>query len=305
LNEVVGDMERMLRRLIGENIELRKRTAPDVGRVRADRSQIEQVILNLVVNARDAMPDGGTLLIETQNVELDADYQRGHPQVAPGRYVLLAISDTGCGMDEATQAQIFEPFFTTKEVGKGTGLGLSTAYGIVRQSGGTIWVYSEVGKGTSFKIYLPRVDAPAEVRAPVDAAPPQGGSETVLLVEDDGAVRALAYRLLRRAGYHVIEASDGLEAESVAAAYPGTIDLLLTDAVMPSLGGRELAERLLQKRPEMAVLCMSGYTDDAVLRHGIINEGAPFLEKPFTPDRLLRKVRAVLDGARMGAAVPN
>ena len=305
LNDVVGDMERMLRRLIGEDIELRKRTSPDLGRVRADRSQIEQVILNLAVNARDAMPDGGTLLIETHNVELDADYQRGHPQVAPGSYVLLAISDTGSGMDEATQAQIFEPFFTTKEVGKGTGLGLATAYGIVRQSSGTIWVYSEVGKGTSFKIYLPRVDAPAESAIAREVLPVEGGAETILLVEDDAAVRALAHRLLERAGYQVIAAADGVEAEGVAAEHPGAIDLLLTDAIMPRLGGRELAERLLVNRPELVVLCMSGYTDDAVLRHGIINDGAPFLEKPFTPDRLLRKVRALLDDSRQTAGAAS
>ncbi|HEX6070625.1 MAG TPA: ATP-binding protein [Longimicrobiaceae bacterium] len=297
LNEVVTEMERMLRRLIGEDIELLNHPGPDLGRVRADPGQIEQVILNLAVNARDAMPDGGTLLIETQNVELDSAYGRGHPQVAPGSYVLLAISDTGCGMDEATQAQIFEPFFTTKEVGRGTGLGLATAYGIVQQSGGTIWVYSEVGKGTSFKIYLPRVDAPQEAKTVVPARPAEGGAETLLLVEDDPAVRALAMRLLERAGYTVIEASDGAEALRIAAAHAGVIDLLLTDAVMPRLGGRELAERLLDRRPGMAVLCMSGYTDDAVLRHGIINEGAAFLEKPFTPEGLLRKVRAVLDGA--------
>jgi PAS domain S-box-containing protein len=297
LNEIVSDMERMLRRLIGADIELITRRDSDLGRVSADPGQIEQVILNLAVNARDAMPDGGTLVIETHNVELDPAYGRSHPQVPPGRYVLLAVSDTGCGMDAATQAQIFEPFFTTKEVGKGTGLGLATTYGIVQQSGGSIWVYSELGKGTSFKIYLPRVDAPGEVRAAPQVQAASGGAETILLVEDDVAVRGLARRLLRRGGYTVVEAADGVEALHAAEAPGASFDLLLTDAIMPRLGGRELAERLLERHPEMAVLCMSGYTDDAILRHGVISEGAAFIEKPFTPEGLLRKVRAVLDEA--------
>jgi PAS domain S-box-containing protein len=296
LNESVTELEKMLGRLIGADIDLTTKLAPDLGAVKADPGQIEQIVMNLVVNARDAMPGGGRLSIETANVELDEGYALAHAFTAAGPYVMLAVSDTGCGMSRETRQHIFEPFFTTKEPGKGTGLGLSTVYGIVRQAGGHVWVYSEVDTGTTFKIYLPRVDAPPSnrVHAPAPLLVRQG-SEIVLLVEDDDAVRGVATRILRRTGYTVLEARNGLEALRICADHSVAIDVVVTDMVMPELGGREFASRLQQSRPGTRIVFMSGYTEDAVIRQSLLEPGAAFIEKPFTPDGLSRKVRAVLD----------
>jgi len=296
-NELVANMDKMLRRLIGEDVELRTLLAPQLGAVKADPGQLEQVIMNLAVNARDAMPGGGKLTIETANAELDASYARAHESVRPGPYIMLALTDTGSGMTEEVKARMFEPFFTTKEAGKGTGLGLATVYGIVKQSSGYIWVYSEVGKGTTFKVYLPRVAEPAETLAAAPRAPkPRGGTETVLLVEDEELVRALARRTLARAGYQVLEASNGGEALLALERHQGPVHLMVTDVVMPGLNGRELAARLKPLRPEMKVLYVSGYTDRAIAHQGVLEPGVAFLEKPFAPDGLARKVREVLDG---------
>jgi two-component system cell cycle sensor histidine kinase/response regulator CckA len=298
LNSVVIDLEKMLRRMIGEDVDLRTALRPGLGRVRADPGQIEQVLMNLAVNARDAMPQGGKLTIETRDAELDEEYARGHAGVQPGPYVLLAVSDSGHGMTPEVQARVFEPFFTTKEMGKGTGLGLATVFGIVQQTGGHIAVYSEPNVGTTFKVYLPRVEesvSPAKPRTSVLAVPK--GTETVLLVEDEDAVRALVRIILRQAGYHVLEASDGGAALAMAGRHEGPIHLLLSDVVMPVLGGRQLAERLVALHPEMKVLYQSGYTDDAVVRHGILQEKVHFLQKPYSPAALAAKVREVLDGA--------
>jgi PAS domain S-box-containing protein len=299
VNAVVQGVERMLRRLIGENIELRTTLARDLGAVRADPSQLEQVILNLAVNARDAMPQGGKLTIETAHADLDEDYA---PATAgTGRHVLLAVSDTGTGMDEATRAHLFEPFYTTKEIGRGTGLGLATVYGVVKQSGGHIWVYSEPGHGSTFKIYLPTVaESPepvvtAEQLAVREAA---GGTETILLVEDEQIVRSLARRVLIQQGYTVLDAPAGPEALALSDAHTGEIHLLLTDVVMPGIGGRELARRFAARRPDAGVLYLSGYSDDAILRHGLLDPGTFFLQKPFTPQALTHKVREVLDAGR-------
>jgi two-component system cell cycle sensor histidine kinase/response regulator CckA len=296
LNAVVENLEKMLRRLIGEDVELFTVLDRGIARVRADAGQLEQVVINLAVNARDAMPKGGTLTIETKDVELDEAYAREHISVRPGRYVMLAVSDTGIGMSVETKSHMFEPFFTTKGKGKGTGLGLATVYGIVKQSGGYIWAYSELDRGTSFKVYLPHVEGA------VDAAPTRrkserqtGGSETVLLVEDEQAVRALVRRILERYGYTVIEASGAAQALEAARRHEGPIHLILTDVIMPEMGGSELAPRLAELRPDVRVLFMSGYTDDGILRQGLIAEGGHFLQKPFTPEVLARKVRDVLD----------
>jgi PAS domain S-box-containing protein len=301
LNQVIFETNKMLRRLIGEDIDLLIGLAPTLGKVKADPNQVEQVLMNLSINARDAMPRGGKLTIETDNVYLDEKYASRHVSVRPGQYVMLAVSDTGCGMDAETQKHIFEPFFTTKEVGKGTGLGLATVYGIVKQSGGHIWVYSEVGRGTTFKVYLPRVDQSAEELAPkTDDTQLQIGNETVLLVEDEELVREMAKEILQESGYQVLEASHGDEALLVACQHLGPIHLMLSDVVMPRMSGRELAERLTPLREEMKVLYMSGYTDDAIVHHGVLDEGTAFIEKPFTPQALTQKVREIL-GATLEA----
>jgi two-component system cell cycle sensor histidine kinase/response regulator CckA len=294
LNEVLLGMDKLLRRIIGEDIELSSVPPPDLGRVLADPGHIEQVIMNLVVNARDAMPKGGKLTIETANAVLDEDYVRTHLGSRAGPHVMLAVTDTGTGMDKAVQSRIFEPFFTTKEMGKGTGLGLSTVFGIVKQSNGSIWVYSEPGKGTTFKVYLPRTDAETEALKPGAPRTNVRGTETVLLVEDEDAVRRVARGILERQGYQVMEARNAGEALLICEKHAETIHLLLTDVVMPQMSGPEVAKRLMQTRPGMKVLCVSGYTDETVVRHGILEAGIAFLQKPYTPDALLRKVREVL-----------
>jgi PAS domain S-box-containing protein len=296
LNTILQDMDKMLRRLLSEDIELVTLFAEGIGKVRTDPGQIEQVILNLVVNARDAMPSGGKLTIETANVELDETYAHTHIEMKPGRYVMLSVSDTGCGMSPEVKEHLFEPFFTTKEKGKGTGLGLSTVYGIVKQSEGDVWVYSEPGQGTAFKIYLPRVEEEG-ITLPhgddKDSLP--RGRETVLLVEDELSVRGLAVQVLRENGYNLLEAANGIEALRMAQEYAGEIHLLLTDVVMPQMGGKELADRLKPLRPGIKVLFTSGYTDNAIVHHGVLEPGIDFLQKPFSPITLAQKVRKVLD----------
>jgi len=296
LNEVVSRVEKMLRRLIGEDVELR--TVPGAGlwSVKADPGQIEQVLVNLVVNARDAMPGGGVLTIETGNVFLDEEYSLGHLPAQSGHYVMLAVSDTGVGMDERTKSQVFEPFFTTKESGKGTGLGLSTVYGIVKQSGGYIWVYSEPGKGSTFKVYIPRTEERED--GPRKAVPPVEdlrGEKTVLIVEDEESILKLSCAVLGGYGYAVLAARGGEDGLRIAGKHEGEISLLLTDVVMPGMGGRELYERILQQRPKIKVLYMSGYTDKAIVRRGVLDPGTSFLQKPFSPISLARKVKEVLE----------
>ncbi|MCC6902238.1 MAG: PAS domain S-box protein [Polyangiaceae bacterium] len=296
LNQVASGLEKMLRRLLGEHIELELTLLPSLGLTRADPSQIEQVIVNLAVNARDAMPEGGKLTVETTEVTLDSEYVAMHPGVQPGQYVVLAVTDTGVGMDDSVRQRIFEPFFTTKAQGKGTGLGLATVHGIVEQSGGRVWVYSEVGAGTTFKIYLPRLAEGQEAeRNRAVAAARVGGSETVLLVEDEQPVRNIVERVLRAAGYRVITAQNGEVALTVAARHPGEIELVLTDVAMPKLGGRALVEQLTRVRPAIKALFMSGYADDAIVNHGVLDAGLHFIGKPFGVGELLRKVREVLD----------
>jgi PAS domain S-box-containing protein len=295
LNTIVKDLSQMLRRVIGEHIELATVGPPNLSPVRADPTQIEQVIMNLVVNARDAMPTGGRLSIETTGVELDETYAAGHIAVRPGRYVMLAVSDTGTGMDDATKRRLFEPFFTTKERGKGTGLGLATVYGIVKQSGGSIWVYSELGHGTTFKVYLPVADEAPQAAAPAEPAPrPLRGSETILLVEDEPAVRQLTRVLLERAGYRVIAAGNAQEAVEQFLSADAKIDLVITDVVMPGASGPALLKYLTERRPNLKVLFMSGYADDAVPALGRLDKDAVFLQKPFTGERLIKKVHEAL-----------
>lgn len=295
LNELVEDFEKMLRRVIGEDVEMRLALGKHAGNVRADPGQLQQVLMNLVVNARDAMPTGGTLILETTNADLTEQYAELHQPVVPGPYIMLAVSDTGTGMTPETKARIFEPFFTTKEKHKGTGLGLSTVYGIVKQSGGYIWVYSEVGRGTTFKVYLPRVDAPAdELHRPREPGT-VAGTETILLAEDDAMLRPLAKGLLEKLGYTVLAAENAAGALEAAEKHAGPIHLLVADVVMPGASGRELARQLERIRPTTKVLYVSGYTDDAIVHHGMLESGLNFLQKPFTPAILARKVRDVLD----------
>jgi PAS domain S-box-containing protein len=303
LNAVVSDLETMLRRLIGEDLELSTVLDPKVGAIKVDPGQIEQIILNLAVNARDAMPRGGTLTIETKNVFLDDQYAKTHVAVTPGPFVMLAVSDSGTGIDPQTRSHIFEPFFTTKEVGKGTGLGLSTVYGIVKQSGGNVLVHSEVGLGTTFKIYLPRTDeSPPLSERDTGSLGFLRGTETALLVEDEEIVRKLACQVLRLYGYQVLEAVEGMGALRICKSHPAPIHLLITDVIMPGMSGRELAGRLTELRPEMQVLYMSGYTDRGKLHQGFSDIGANFIQKPFSTDVLAIKVREVLD-ARRGAVL--
>jgi two-component system cell cycle sensor histidine kinase/response regulator CckA len=296
LNQIVLNLDTLLRRLMDERIEMVTRVSDNLGRVKADPAQIEQVIMNLVVNARDAMPEGGRLVLETCNVELDSNYAVDHVSVKPGRYVMLAVSDTGVGMDQQTVTHIFEPFFTTKEGGRGTGLGLSTVYGIVKQSGGYIWVYSEPGKGSSFKVYLPRVDEAAEeIPSTAAVSRAQRGTETILLVEDEEPLRELIQTVLTEQGYNVILSLDPQHAEQIAARFEGEVHLLLTDVVMPGISGRELAGRISARRPEIRVLYMSGYTDNVISSGGMLERGLAFLQKPFSPATLVQKVREVLN----------
>jgi PAS domain S-box-containing protein len=296
LNTVLRDLDKMLRRMIGEDIELITLLAEDLGRAKADVGQIEQVIMNLVVNAKDAMPSGGKLTIETANVELDESYVRSHVDVKQGHYVMFSVSDTGVGMSPEVRERIFEPFFTTKEKGKGTGLGLSTTYGIVKQSEGHIWVYSEPGKGTTFKIYLPRVNEPLEdIRKEVLKEELPRGSETILIVEDEEEVRKLAGEVLKRQGYRILETFNGDDALVVCEGRKGPIHLMLADIVMPGKSGSELAKLLKPLCPEIKILYMSGYTDNAIVRHGVLEKGVNYIQKPFTMEGLVRKVREVLD----------
>jgi PAS domain S-box-containing protein len=295
LNDIVESSEKMLRRLIGEDIEVQTTLASAPLTVMIDPGQLEQVMMNLAVNARDAMPTGGKLTLETANVVLDPEYARDHWPVVPGNFAMLAMSDIGCGMDEQTRALMFEPFFTTKAAGQGTGLGLATVYGIVKQSNGFIWVYSEPGKGTSFKIYFPLLDqTPEQYATKHHSEAPRGGTETILLAEDATAVRIAARQILERFGYTVLEAANGTDALGIAL-NGATIDLLLTDVVMPEMSGRELVDKFAKIRPNTKVLFMSGYTDDAIVRHGVLRPGTAYLQKPFSPDTLARKVRHVLD----------
>jgi len=296
LNAILEGTQKMLRRLIGEHINILTRLEPSLGRIKADPGQVEQVIINLAVNARDAMPDGGQLYVETSNAPLDQAYARLHPPLIPGAYVRLEIRDTGAGMDSATQARIFEPFFTTKELGKGTGLGLATVYGIVKQSGGYIWVSSELGKGTSFQIYLPRVEeavsAGQEERRPAGHA---RGKETILIVEDDAAVRSATRQFLQHGGYNVLEAGDGAQALATAQQHPGPIHLLVTDLMLPGGSGVSMGRQLASFRPEMKILYVSGYADHSMLHESLWSGKSALLRKPFAYQVLLQKVRALLD----------
>src|SRR6266851_5650944 len=305
LKEVVERTEVLLRRLIGENIQLAVSLEPSLGYVKADVGQVEQVLLNLAVNARDAMPNGGRLAIEARNVELDETYKEEHQQVIPGRYVMLAVEDTGLGMDRDTQLRIFDPFFTTKELGKGTGLGLATVYGIVKQRGGYIWVYSEIGQGSVFKVYLPRVGQSAQ--SPKREAEEEicNGSETILLAEDSDPLRAMAREYLESVGYTVLEAVSGKDALQRAKEFDGTIHVLLTDVVMPEMSGPELAEQLTLHRPGTKVVFTSGYTDDAIARQGILDSKVAFIQKPYRPRALAKKIREVLRDGPANVAAPE
>ena len=300
LNELVLNMETLLRRLIGEDVDLETRCASDLWRAQIDPGQFEQVIINLAVNARDAMPSGGRLTVETSNTNLDDSYVQQHPEVTSGEYVMLAVADNGVGMDNATQIRIFEPFFTTKEQGKGTGLGLAVCYGIVKQANGHLWVYSERGRGTTFKVLLPRAtEEETAVVARLPEPPSSQGTETILMVEDEPVVRKLAVRALTERGYRVLEAEDGPSALAVVEEFQGDISLLVTDVVMPGMNGKELADRLSTDRPDLRVLYISGYAEHAVVRQGVLVEGIAFLSKPFDLSELARTVREVLDKAHV------
>ena len=302
LNSLVMNMDKMLRRLIGEDIQLVTVLDQELWSVKVDPGMIEQVVMNLAVNSRDAMPNGGKLTIETANIVHDENYASRHISMKPGYYVMVAVSDNGCGMDKETQSHLFEPFFTTKEKGKGSGLGLSTVYGIIKQSGGNIWTYSEPGQGTTFKIYLPRVEKTARVYKPqVGPAIVPGGTETILLVEDEEAVRTMVSKILKNKGYTVLEAAHSKEAFEVCERHEGPIHLMVTDVIMPQMSGRELAERLASLLPEMKVLYMSGYPDNTIIQHGVLEPGTAFLQKPFTLSSLEVKVREVLDSSRPGS----
>ena len=303
LNTVIADLDKMLRRLIGEDVELRLSLNPNLGMTRADPTQIEQVIMNLAVNARDAMPQGGQLLIETSHTELDGSYTAARPDIQPGSFILIAVTDTGMGIPPDILPHIFEPFFTTKARDKGTGLGLSTVYGIVKQSGGSIYVYSEPGRGTTFKIYFPLIEEVAGLvrPRPAPAAAPRG-TETILVVEDEQAVRTLIRTILEAHGYSVLEAHRGKGALAILQERTEPIDLMITDVVMPEMSGRELAEFAIALAPSMKVLYISGYTDDAIVQHGVLGPGVPFLQKPFTHEALTRKIRDLLDERRDAAA---
>ncbi len=296
LNQVSAGVESMLQRILGEDIEFVQALAPDLGLVRADQGQIEQVLMNLVVNARDAMSEGGKLTIETSNVEIDDARAARHVAMKPGRYIRLAVTDTGCGMDERTKAQLFEPFYTTKEKGKGTGLGLSTVYGIVKQIGGIIWVRSELGRGSTFEIFLPRESSLKVTSTRLRAVTRQPtGTETILVVEDEEAIRKVAVRALESAGYRVLSAASAGDALQISSQHTGAIRLLLTDMVMPRMSGRALAQEMEQKQPAVKVLYMSGYADNEFIHHGVVDEGVHFIGKPFTTTDLAHKVREVLD----------
>jgi CheY-like chemotaxis protein len=295
LNSLLRGLEKMLRRIIGEDIELLTVLADDLGRVKADPGQIEQGVVNLAVNARDAMLQGGKLTIETANVELDEAYARSHVAVTPGRYVMIAVSDTGVGMTPEIKERVFEPFFTTKEKGKGTGLGLSTVYGIVKQSGGNIWIYSEPGPGATFKIYLPRVEELLTEEKEKEESGLFRGVGVILVVEDEEMVRKVVLEVLRKQGYSVLEAADEEDALLICQQYKDTIHLMVTDVVMPKISGPELAKRLVAFHPEMKVLYMSGYADNAIVHHGVLDKGVNYIQKPFTFDGLARKVREVLE----------
>jgi CheY-like chemotaxis protein len=295
VNTLLGQTEKMLRRLIGEDVELVMQLRPGAGNIKADPGHVEQAVVNLAVNARDAMPLGGRLTIETENVCLDETYARTHMGVSPGEFVMIAVSDTGHGMDAETRRRIFEPFFTTKEKGKGTGLGLATVYGMIKQTGGDIWVYSEPGQGSTFKLYFPRVAEPATDSAEGDGGlAKRAGNETILVVEDEKAVRELTVRILQQLGYVILTASSGAEALEIGRTHQGDIHLLLTDVVMPAMSGRHLADQLLQRRPGTKVLFLSGYTENTVVHHGVLDAGVNFLPKPFSRETLAKKLREVL-----------
>ena len=294
VNAVVSQTEKMLRRLLGEDIQLVFDLPAGIGNIKADPNQIAQAIVNLAVNARDAMPTGGRISVETANVDLDENYARTHMGVKPGPFVMIAMSDTGHGMDAATRQRIFEPFFTTKVQGKGTGLGLATVYGMIKQAGGDIWVYSEVGRGTTFKLYFPRVDEKVMDQTGSEPLPHAASGETVLVVEDEAAVRELTVKMMKQLGYSVLSAASGSEAVEISRAHPGTIALLLTDVVMPHMSGRQVADQLLASRPDLKVLYLSGYTENTVIHHGVLDNGVDFLPKPFSRETLGQKVRQIL-----------
>jgi two-component system, cell cycle sensor histidine kinase and response regulator CckA len=298
VNSVLIHTEKMLRRLIGEDVELSLQLGEDAGNIKADPGRLEQAIVNLATNARDAMPNGGRLTIETSGAVLDNEYARTHPGVRPGRYVMIAVTDTGQGMDRDTKRRIFEPFFTTKEHGKGTGLGLATVYGIIKQAAGDIWVYSELGRGTTFKLYFPQVAESAGEAGGQAAAPAREGAETILVVEDEQGVRELTVKMLKGLGYNVLAASGGAGAIEIAGAHPGSIALLLTDVVMPGMSGTLLAQELRRRRPGIKVVYVSGYTENTISHHGVQDPGGSFLAKPFTRDALSRKVREALGKRR-------